>query len=870
MLVRLVKRYQIALILAAALSILVAKILIKLPEHLKFELEVELLSPAGGVATLYCDDGRGYRSEKRIDFPYNELREVAPSIYRFSGRLPCGLATKKIRFDPVWADGEVILRSFKLRTYRWMSLDLEKLIGNEFKIVNAIDEFELINDGIRIKSAGHDPIVELTDNVGSYFELRKFDLLFTLTFLTIIFAISLKILQSMLSVLLLHGPRIESLRLQLEKNLDNFIDRLQFYVLDSYRIKRPINLMAYFFSFCVSFYGTWLFLSNIYPGVSLSFVVAFVGTQATILLLIKFIAIVGALFRNSSNSWLFPGFSILLACAYVADAQLFRLNGMHINHGLQILFEGGIGNFQKNLEFTKLSKSLLVIYEVILLVLVAGAFITSYFLGRLRLNSTVSFSWVSYLCLVTVLSAVIFSEQWVSRSIKPQSLWAMEQNDIPSYFPIFEAKDFIFEYPVEIGAFRYKEIAGQGLLKGTSTDKKDIYLFILESVRDDLLDEIVAPNLSEFRNNSLTFTKAMANGNATHYGWYSIVNSRVPLYWESYKNKKYKKGSESLLVLKKMGYRINVHSSKDLSYLGADNTMFGSDHSLLDYITDYRPESIPAMDLKVTETLVDLIDAKNRQDPSINIIFWDSTHYPYRWPKGMDGERIPYAGSEEAGVSLNKAREMAINEPDMILNRYRNSIKFADSLFGRFIQSLKAQGRYDDSIVIVVGDHGQQFMEHNYLMHGRTLFAEDLHIPLYVHAPGYGPRKIDRVASQIDIMPTILELVDAKGVGTMVSDGKSLLSDDVGLSYGVAAAAGFKNTPFRHVAEVRDWKLIFDLDKNDPLSSKKLLVRKIYDAGDREFIPGSGSQEEYRKFLEENFDGLLKDLPFLKVVGEPT
>lgn len=867
MLSRFLKKYQISLFLGVVLSFFGAKHLIGLPKHLKFEMEVELLSPAGGVAALYCDDGRGYRSDRRIEFAYETQNEASPSVYRFTGRLPCGLATKKIRFDPAWAEGEVIIRSFSLRTYRWMPVDLGSTIGNSFKIINAVSEFELLDRGVRIKSSGVDPIVELTDDVESYFELRILDVAILIIVLSIIFSILLKALQAAVSAIFVRGPKIEAFRVVVEAKIDGIFDRVREYLVGSCNRKHSINISAYLLAFTISCYGSWLFLTSIYPAVTLSFISALVGAQATILLFLSFIFILAAMFRDSSGSWFFPGASIILAVAYVADAQLFRLNGMHLNHGLDILFEGGIQNFQKNLEFTKLDKSLLLIYEAVLLTVIVGAFLGAFLLGKISVGARKRFSIPYYFIILSFASLLVLSEQIFSTKFKPQTLWAMEQSDIPTYIKIYKAKDYIFEYPIKVGGYKYINNPTIDPAAGVEIEKKDVYLFILESVREDLLDKHVAPNLWKFRNSSVSFSKAMANGNATHYGWYSIVNSRVPLYWETYKNKASKGGSESLLALKRMGYSINIHSSKDLTYLGANETMFGSGQSLLNYITEYNPQNIPSMDVKVTDKLIAHAASETSKN-SFNIIFWDSTHYPYRWPKESSSKYTPFAGSEDSGVPLNKARELAISQPHMLMNRYKNSIHFTDQLFGRFVDSLKATGRYDDSIIVVVGDHGQQFMEHNFMMHGRTLFSEDLHVPLYIHAPGYGARKLDRVASQIDIMPTIFGLIGAESIAISISDGQSLLGSDDSRSHGVAAAAGFKNTPFRYLAEVKDWKLLFDIDKNDPLSSKKLFVKKIYNSRDVEHIPGSGSKEDYRGFINANFGGVLDALPFITVTGE--
>ncbi|SDK23947.1 sulfatase-like hydrolase/transferase [Microbulbifer yueqingensis] len=869
MILKLLHKNQIVLILGALLSIFFLKVQIKLPEHLKFELEAQLLSPEDAVAAIYCDDGKGYRSSHMLELPYSPEYRVADATYVFKGRIPCGIGTKKIRFDPLWAEGELILKSFKLRTYRWFEIELDERRGAELTIINGIDKVQSAAGGIKVTSSGQDPIIELTDNVQGYFVVRNRDVFIGILILTPIFAALLKAAQLALSFILVRGEKIELFRQGIENRVDAVISIFTNYIRGSVEKPRDINFLAYLFAFAISIYGSWLFLGAIYPGVSVAYASAFIAAQVSVCFFLLLIAAAGWLLRDTARSWFFPGLAILFAICYVADAQLFRLNGMHISHGLQIMLDGGIQNFQKNLEFTKLSKPLLVAYQIVCLFLILSAFVLAFILGRLKRGFTIKISWKNCISLFVVLISIAYVEQWFSARTKSHSLWSLEQSDIPTYLTFIKAKDFIIEYGVKVKPYPVRGSTEFPQNLTEKVKKRNVYLFILESVRSDVITENVAPNLYKFKGEALNFKKAIANGNATHYGWYSIVNSRIPLYWDTYKSKEHKAGSESLRALKNAGYEIKVHSSKDLSYLSADETMFGSDLQLIDYITKHIPGSIPAIDISVTDTLIQSSINTDVGRASFNIVFWDSTHYPYRWPKTMGATFEPYAGSEESGVSLNSARELAIKNNPMIFNRYKNSIRFSDKLFGRFVNELKRNGLYEDAIIVVVGDHGQQFMEHNYLMHGRTLFSEDLHIPLYIKAPGYSALSSKKVASQVDIMPTILDLLGVGKLGNILSDGQSLVSKNTAGSFGVAAAAGFKNTPFRYVVEIEDWKLVFDLNRNDPLSSNKLYVKNIYDAGDREFIPGGGSKDDYSRFLEDKFGRELKNLPFLDLRSGP-
>ena len=62
-------------------------------------------------------------------------------------------------------------------------------------------------------------------------------------------------------------------------------------------------------------------------------------------------------------------------------------------------------------------------------------------------------------------------------------------------------------------------------------------------------------------------------------------------------------------------------------------------------------------------------------------------------------------------------------------------MQFADHHFGKLIEQLKQKGLYDNSMIIFVGDHGEEFMEHGRLLHGYTLYDEVTNVPLVIKLP---------------------------------------------------------------------------------------------------------------------------------------
>ena len=105
---------------------------------------------------------------------------------------------------------------------------------------------------------------------------------------------------------------------------------------------------------------------------------------------------------------------------------------------------------------------------------------------------------------------------------------------------------------------------------------------------------------------------------------------------------------------------------------------------------------------------------------------------------------------------------------------YDGEIAYADSAAGDFIAYLKAHGRYEGSLIVVVGDHGEGLGEHNEETHGIFLYDTTTHVPLIVKLP-HGENAnhtVDAQVSTTDILPTVLDLLDLRSPPRL--DGQSL------------------------------------------------------------------------------------------------
>ena len=90
------------------------------------------------------------------------------------------------------------------------------------------------------------------------------------------------------------------------------------------------------------------------------------------------------------------------------------------------------------------------------------------------------------------------------------------------------------------------------------------------------------------------------------------------------------------------------------------------------------------------------------------------------------------------------------------LSLYDGEIRFADMKIGELFDELRSRDLYDDALIIVVADHGEQFRERGYYGHGGGLYAEETHIPL-IMKNGDSPHAVRETVSNIDIYPTIID-----------------------------------------------------------------------------------------------------------------
>ena len=96
---------------------------------------------------------------------------------------------------------------------------------------------------------------------------------------------------------------------------------------------------------------------------------------------------------------------------------------------------------------------------------------------------------------------------------------------------------------------------------------------------------------------------------------------------------------------------------------------------------------------------------------------------------------------------------------DPELNRYLNTVRYQDFFLEKLFEQYKEMGLYEDTVFVILGDHGEGFAEHPPLkQHDNVIYQEGLQIPLLVHDPqAPEPRRVGENVSELDVLPTVAE-----------------------------------------------------------------------------------------------------------------
>lgn len=494
------------------------------------------------------------------------------------------------------------------------------------------------------------------------------------------------------------------------------------------------------------------------------------------LLEIACIVLIASWIWNKLPSWiykLFIGISFFALSCHLVDFILVRLMDASFMYAFNLLFAEGITHFFAAFAAMNLSHTMLIMMAA-LLVIIPLIGIAIYFLTKKVIRKKALILRPLHLLIaVFALSVSLIAIDISAKPFLDAGIYSQYSKSLPFGASFVSPSGPKISLP---GAVKHPRNEDEVLKKigerhFTAEKKPNIYLFVVETFRADYVTPEIAPNLYQFKKENFSFPLSLSNASSTHISWFSIFHSVFPHHWTEMK-KNWKGGSATLHILKDLGYRINVFSTAELSYYKMNDLLFGEQNKMLDVYQEFPScwdQQSCDRDKSAMQALQNALSEENGSQGNLFVVFLDSTHSEYSWPKDFPTKFTPISdGIDYLSMAGGK------KDLQLVKNRYKNSVAFVDHLFGEFMKTLKEKQLDEEAIVVVTGDHGEEFFEHGAMFHGTHINQMQTSVPLYYKFGQKQNTSTSTFTSHMDIFPSILHHLTGQDNFADLFDGESL------------------------------------------------------------------------------------------------
>jgi uncharacterized protein len=283
-----------------------------------------------------------------------------------------------------------------------------------------------------------------------------------------------------------------------------------------------------------------------------------------------------------------------------------------------------------------------------------------------------------------------------------------------------------------------------------SMRRPNILYLLVDSARSDALRPEVMPNLWRWKEEALWLTNHYSTGHVTREGVFGALYGLPGNYLLCAAQQQ--KSAPLLDVLLGLNYDMDVLSCADLNFPLCRQSAFVR---VTNRITDYWSCPREYRDKAMTDEFLHFL--KNRAGPFFGFLFYDAAHLPYYCPKEFQIHRLDTAEPNPHYAKYLFSPADSKEAEDY----YENGLHYIDTELGRVINGLKEENMYDNTIIILAGDHGEEFGEDGFFGHGNTFSPHETRPLCLVRFPDWAPGVSGRMTSSVDFVPTILAWMGA-------------------------------------------------------------------------------------------------------------
>jgi len=303
----------------------------------------------------------------------------------------------------------------------------------------------------------------------------------------------------------------------------------------------------------------------------------------------------------------------------------------------------------------------------------------------------------------------------------------------------------------------FDRVAGLDIPAKPKVPIKNVVLFAFESTPAKQSEGWggtypITPHLKSSLENALAFDRAYAHVPASNYFLVSAFGSMIPeLSPISMTYTRPDLDFNALPeVLNDAGFRTGFFNSSDNRFQNTEAFAHASGFSTVRDYRDWQCETgvyeytsisetylNTSSDLCTVERIKEWVE-EDKDAPFFVAFRTGMTHYPY----------FPGESPEDYGVE------------DETYNKYLNALRVGDLAFGKLLEYLDSTGIAEETLVVVLGDHGEAFGEHGTYVHAAGINEENVHIPLaFVNPQLFSGTRSNLIVGIKDIAPTVVQLL---------------------------------------------------------------------------------------------------------------
>ena len=471
----------------------------------------------------------------------------------------------------------------------------------------------------------------------------------------------------------------------------------------------------------------------------------------------------------------------LTLLVFLIDSYVYSLYRFHLNKYVfeQLLGPGAGQVFELSISLYLLAVTVLVVAVIIEILIFKGSY---------RLAQTLNARYLYVVCGVLVLIGLSAHLTHACAAARKDNSILSVDRCFPLCYPLNANK--LLE---TVGLKKEEKSMNLNFLdkkynypKSTLSAKqgtKNIVMIVLDSWSYKDYDSIVTPNIYKFSKKGQVCTYHYSGCNGTRGGIFSLFYGLPSIYWYDFMDQNIAPVFVKELAAQK--YDVRLFPSASMQNPAFDKNVFCL---YADQCVSAVGDKAWERDENLAKNFVKFVNGRQENsNPFFSLLFFDSMHSMIV-PDG-------YKGPFQPSWSYPKYEALSNDtDPSEFRNLYKNMAFYIDSIVGSVIRNLEEKDLLKNTVVIITGDHSQEFNENGkgFWGHNGNYSEAQLRVPMIYVNPDFQPSVCDCWTSHFDVVPTLMQ--DVFSVPNPTSDysmGKSLHDTTARTSLLVDSYIGF-------------------------------------------------------------------------------